>query len=144
MSYAIPILMRATTGRKTFKPNDFKLGPYSEAIAWVGGLWLITSSLILFWPSSSPVTVDSMNWAVVVVSIAVAIAVVWWIAVARHKFRGPPRIDDGTAFSMVFAEVSSASLVPNKLLDMFTSPTSASVSPSSTDGLSATSEKATQ
>ena len=108
VSYAIPILMRVTTGRKMFRPNKFSLGRYADVIGWVAGMWLLVTSVILFFPSSSPVTADSMNYAVVVVAGALLIAGIWWFAVARHNFKGPPRTDDGQAFALAFMETSGS------------------------------------
>ena len=107
--------MRVTTGRKTFKANKFSLGRYSEVVGWVGGSWLLVSSVILFFPSGAPVDEESMNYAVVVVVGALVIAGIWWVAVARHNFVGPPRTDDGQAFSLAFMKTSSENLMSKGL-----------------------------
>ena len=55
MSYCIPVLLRASVGARTFVRGDFHLGPLSLPMAWIAGLWLLITSLFLFWPSYAPV-----------------------------------------------------------------------------------------
>jgi amino acid transporter len=91
ISYAIPILLRVTAARKTFPKSDYNLGRFSEPVAWVGGLWLASTSLIFFWPTANPVDQDTMNYTCVVVGGVAIIGGVYWMVSARHWFKGPLR-----------------------------------------------------
>lgn len=67
MSYAIPLFLRVTAARRTFVKGDFHLGPFSEVTTWVAALWQTVTAIFFFWPPVGPVTVDNMNWTVVVI-----------------------------------------------------------------------------
>jgi amino acid transporter len=99
VSYAIPILLRVTTGRKTFRQGAFSLGRYSMPIHAIGGGWLFLTSFIFFWPTKWPVIVsgvnggdsstDNMNYTCVIVLVTLFTSMVYWVASARHHFKGP-------------------------------------------------------
>ena len=61
ISYAVPILLRVTTGREAFVQGAFSLGKWSLAVHWTAGIWLVLSSLIFFWPMRWPVVVSGVN-----------------------------------------------------------------------------------
>ena len=67
ISYAIPIILRCTTGRAQWVPGKWSLGRLSLPCAVVAALWLVLSNVVFFWPFTYPVTADNMNWTVVVV-----------------------------------------------------------------------------
>jgi amino acid transporter len=52
VSYAIPILLRATCARKSFKQSTFSLGIFSLPIAWISGIWLVVTSTFFIWPNA--------------------------------------------------------------------------------------------
>lgn len=52
VSYAIPILLRVTCARKTFKQSVFNLGRFSEPFHWISGIWLIVTSTFFIWPNA--------------------------------------------------------------------------------------------
>ena len=109
ISYAIPLLLRVTSGRADFKQNpEFSLGAWSLPIHAVAGVWLVFTSLIFFWPSSWPVCVtgttcrdangdaytatseqDNMNYTVVVVGAAFVLSALWWVCAASKTYKGP-------------------------------------------------------
>jgi len=63
LAYVISLILRFTSGRSTTK-GAFTLGRYSEPIAWVSIAWLAATLTIYVWPSKSPVTATTMNWAI--------------------------------------------------------------------------------
>lgn len=63
LAYVISLILRFTSGRSTTK-GAFSLGRYSEPIAWVSIAWLAATLTIYVWPSKSPVTATTMNWAI--------------------------------------------------------------------------------
>ena len=61
ISYAIPILLRATTGRATFVQGAFNLGKWSMPVHVAGGAWLFLTSFIFLWPTKWPVAVSGVK-----------------------------------------------------------------------------------
>jgi hypothetical protein len=53
ISYAIPLVLRVTTGRSEFKQAVFNLGRWSIPIHTVSAAWLIITSTFFFWPMGS-------------------------------------------------------------------------------------------
>lgn len=92
VSYAIPILMRCTVGRADWKPGVWNLGRLSYPFALVSGVWQILSSILFFLPYAFPVSVDNVNWTVVVVGGMLLISGLNWFLSARHTFTGPTRV----------------------------------------------------
>ena len=75
ISYAIPLLLRVTVARNTFRKGDFHLGWASVPMTWIAALWLSITSLFFFWPPSSPTSVMNMNWTIVVVGELLRLAI---------------------------------------------------------------------
>ncbi|CAF0821571.1 unnamed protein product [Didymodactylos carnosus] len=96
VSYLIPIVLRITYGRRTFKLGQFNLGRYGGIVTGtLSSIWLFVTSIFMFFPTNYPVTVDNMNWAIVVVAGVTLIAAVYWLLSARYWFIGPKRtVDD--------------------------------------------------
>jgi len=92
ISYAMPLIMRVTYSRNTFKQGAFHLGRFSYPIHCMSAVWLLFTSILLFWPQQFPVTAQNMNYACVVVGGFSFIATVYWFAYARHVFKGPKRV----------------------------------------------------
>jgi hypothetical protein len=66
--------------------------------------WVIFISIVLFCPTSKPVTVGNMNYAIVVAGFVAAFSIIWWFAGARRKYKGPrtqdisiPDVDEGVS-----------------------------------------------
>ena len=99
ISYAIPIILRATTGRASFVQSTFNLGRWSLPIHIVAGTWLFLTSFIFLWPLKWPVVVsgvngataldDNMNYTCVIVGVTFIASLVYWVVSARHTFKGP-------------------------------------------------------
>jgi len=104
ISYAIPIFLRVTDARNTFKQSAFNLGRFSHVIGWISAIWLFFTSCIFFWPTYAPVNADDMNYTIVIVGGTVIIAVFFWFVAARKYFRGPERGDETEESSQVALE----------------------------------------
>jgi amino acid transporter len=99
ISYAIPIILRATTGRASFVQGAFNLGRWSMLVHVLAGAWLFLTSFIFLWPTKWPVVVsgvkggtsetDNMNYTCVIVGVTFVISLVYWWGFARHTFKGP-------------------------------------------------------
>lgn len=107
LSYIAVIFARLiyTTGNNPqveFVPGPFKI-PYGlgRIVNVIAILWVLTISVVLFFPPARPVTATNMNYAIVVAGIVALVSIAWyWIPTygARGKYTGPrtqpDRIDD--------------------------------------------------
>eukprot|EP00123_Amoebidium_parasiticum_P014996 comp22735_c0_seq1/m.35412 comp22735_c0_seq1/g.35412 ORF comp22735_c0_seq1/g.35412 comp22735_c0_seq1/m.35412 type:complete len:539 (-) comp22735_c0_seq1:83-1699(-) len=90
ISYALPIWCRLTISANRFTPTKiFSLGAFSKPIGLVAATWLTFSACLLVLPGEAPVTVENMNYTIVVTVGAVLIAGANWFISARHHFQGP-------------------------------------------------------
>lgn len=75
-------------------PTPYSLGYWSKPFGLISCLWLMVTSCILFLLTLSPVTVDDMNWSIVIVGGFVVIASSYWMVHARISYVGPVRLID--------------------------------------------------
>ena len=73
----------------TLPPRRWTLGRCGLAInlgalAFLSPLWFFS-----FWPVSMPVTVENMNWSVVMYVGIIAVALTFYVVKARHVYVGP-------------------------------------------------------
>jgi amino acid transporter len=92
VSYAIPIICKVIWRPTNFPVTPFDLGNWSFPVGVISSLWLIGTSCIFFLPTVFPVSVDAMNWLIVVVSGCIALGTVNWIFNSRFNFTGPKRV----------------------------------------------------
>jgi len=128
ISYAIPLVLRATTGREVFKQNVFHLGKYSILIHAISGTWLTLTSFIFFFPFSWPVSVsgvngvsaedDNFNYTCVIVGSVFVFSLAYWVFGARHTYKGPlGRVEKSADSSTEVTTEGSAALVVRKVED---------------------------
>ena len=102
MSYALPIYLRVTSSKDSFKRDAWNLGSYSILVGSVSVAWLVFASMILFMPHHydpvDGITLKNFNYSSVVFLIALVIASVYWNLPrpygAKHFFKGPRRDED--------------------------------------------------
>ena len=102
MSYALPIYLRVTSSRNTFRRDVWNLGSYSILIGSVSVAWLIFASAILFLPHqydpANGITLKNFNYSSIVFMFTMLIASVYWNLPkpygAKHFFKGPRREDE--------------------------------------------------
>lgn len=99
ISYAIPILLRLTVSKNTFRKSSFDLGVMSLPIGWISVIWLVLTSIFFVLPSkfdeNMHQTIENFNWTSVVLGIIFIIALLYWFLAAKKFFQGPKRIHDG-------------------------------------------------
>ena len=88
VSYMIPIILRVTVAKDTFKPAEFNLGEYSVPMGWFSILWGLFMLFILFLPPTYPITVNSFNYSPVVLGLVVIYALSLWFCSAKDWFKG--------------------------------------------------------
>ncbi|WP_055553715.1 amino acid permease [Streptomyces sp. NBRC 110028] len=86
-AYAIPVFLRLRAGDR-FTKGPWHLGRWSKPIGWVAVVWVALVTVLFCLPQSSPVTVDSMNYASIALAAVLVLATVWWF-VARRSYNTP-------------------------------------------------------
>ncbi|KND02747.1 uncharacterized protein SPPG_01830 [Spizellomyces punctatus DAOM BR117] len=89
ISYAIPILMRITYGRKTFQPGPFSLGSFSVPIGTVACCFVLVQIPVQLFPLGPVTNPLDMNYAVVVLGTILIGSLGWFFLGARRWFQGP-------------------------------------------------------
>ena len=106
ISYLIPIFLRCTAARKTFPVGEFNLGRFGLPIGIISSIWLMITSIFMFFPTTYPVTADNMNYTVVIVAGIFVLAASYWLISARRWFVGPKRTDLSTEKSLPVDETN--------------------------------------
>ncbi|WP_031167580.1 amino acid permease [Streptomyces durhamensis] len=86
-AYAIPVLLRLRAGDR-FRPGPWHLGRWSRPVGWIAVIWVACVTVLFCLPQTSPVTVDTMNYASVALAVVLVLASVWWY-VARRSYGTP-------------------------------------------------------
>jgi amino acid transporter len=88
IAYVIPIFLRQVS--TDFRPGSWRLGvrigPY---IRWIAVVWVVFISVLFMLPTSTPITLQGFNYTPVVVLGVFLLVSIWWLASARHWFKGP-------------------------------------------------------
>jgi amino acid transporter len=87
IAYALPIFLRQFSS--DFKTGPWHLGSWSRPIGWIAVIWVAFISVLFMLPTSTPVTAQSFNYTPVVVLGVFVLVTIWWLASARHWFKGP-------------------------------------------------------
>jgi len=89
IAYALPILFRVTTARRSFVPGPFHLGRFGVAVGSVGVLWVALVTVLFCLPVAYPVTKETLNYTPVAVGGVLVLSLAVWVLHARFWFRGP-------------------------------------------------------
>ncbi|KAI8824007.1 APC amino acid permease [Fimicolochytrium jonesii] len=89
VSYAIPVFLRLTLGRHTFRKGPVHLGKWSKVVGWTAVCWTALITVLFVLPTGYPVTAQNMNYAVVMLGFVLVLSMGWWIVDARKWFKGP-------------------------------------------------------
>ena len=100
----IPIILRVTVAKDSFKAAEFNLGDFSIPMGWFSIFWGIFMMFILCLPPTYPITVNSFNYSPLVLVVVVAYALILWYCSAKDWFKGA---------KMVTATEERSELVPN-------------------------------
>ncbi|KAK8197650.1 amino acid permease-domain-containing protein [Phyllosticta capitalensis] len=90
-AFTTPIFIRVFFTRGNFRPGPWNLGRWSIPIGAVASAFVLLMIPILCFPAvrGKDLTVDQMNWTVVVFGGTMLIALTWWVISARKWFKGP-------------------------------------------------------
>ncbi|KAF3490950.1 amino acid permease 2 [Arthroderma uncinatum] len=72
-----------------FIEGPFTLGKWGAAINWISITWVLFISVVLFFPPVQPVTLQNMNYAIVVAAFIALFALSWWWLSAKGRYTGP-------------------------------------------------------
>ncbi|KAJ6086807.1 hypothetical protein N7467_005721 [Penicillium canescens] len=93
-SYAIPVACSLLGKRSALKGRHyFNLGNgFGPVLNWISVVWIVFVFVWLCFPLYLPVTMDTMNWAVLVIAVVIAISGINWLAHAKNCFQVPRAI----------------------------------------------------
>jgi len=90
LSYiAVLIAHQVYADKVKFIEGPFSLGKWSKPLNMLAISWVLFISVVLFFPTSKPVTATNMNYAIVVAGFVGLFSLTWWWAGARKKYTGP-------------------------------------------------------
>ncbi|QPG75865.1 hypothetical protein FOA43_003250 [Brettanomyces nanus] len=91
ISFCIPILLRITYARHTFKPGPWNLGRWTYLSGYIGCLFVLLMIPISVFPDykGADNTMDMMNWTCVVYYGSMLLAIAWYYAYAHKTYKGP-------------------------------------------------------
>jgi amino acid transporter len=87
IAYVLPIFLRQFS--TDFRAGPWHLGAWSRPIGWIGVIWVVFISILFLLPTATPITVTDFNYTLVIVPGLFVIITIWWLASARHWFKGP-------------------------------------------------------
>ncbi|KAF9449207.1 hypothetical protein P691DRAFT_759225 [Macrolepiota fuliginosa MF-IS2] len=109
ISYGIPIALRVIY-RDRFVRGPFHLGRFSYPIAVGAVLWIAFISIVFILPQVNPVDSQTLNYAIVAVTIVVVYSAGFWLLSARKWFVGPVKqIEEEVNFETSKYEGSNSS-----------------------------------
>ncbi|KAG2221051.1 hypothetical protein INT45_009709, partial [Circinella minor] len=89
-AYGLPFICRLIWKRNDPLPRGpFSLGKYSITVNCVAVAWVLFFGVVLCIPSTHPVTVQSMNWASIMIVGTFTFSLVFWFATGRKNYKGP-------------------------------------------------------
>jgi amino acid transporter len=92
VSYVIPVFLRRVN--PGFQPGPWHLGRASAPIGWIAVVWVVLILFPLMGPQFNPFaggvfTVNSFNFAPVVMLLVIGFAGIYWMVSAKNWFTGP-------------------------------------------------------
>ncbi|KAF1359556.1 amino acid transporter [Lizonia empirigonia] len=91
VAFTTPIFIRVFLVGNRFRPGPWNLGRFSIPVGTVASAFVLLMVPILCFPSvtGADLTVDVMNWTVVVYGGPMFLVCIWWVVSARKWFKGP-------------------------------------------------------
>jgi amino acid transporter len=94
IAYVIPIFLRQFSTE--FRAGPWHLGAWSRPIGWIAVVWVVFISVLFMLPTINPASLAAgvspfatFNYTPVVVLGVFLLVTIWWLASARHWFKGP-------------------------------------------------------
>ncbi|WP_309237829.1 amino acid permease [Streptomyces albidus (ex Kaewkla and Franco 2022)] len=93
-AYAIPIFLRLRN-KERFQQGKWNLGRWGVPIGWIAVIWVVFVTMLFCLPQSSPVTIDSFNYAPLALIAVLALATFWWAVAGRRAYTTPTHSGSG-------------------------------------------------
>ena len=107
-SYIIPIFLRITIAKDTFKQGEWNLGDWSITFGWISVVWGLFMIFVLCLPNVYPIAYSNLNYSPVALGMILLYAVVTWYVDARYWFKGadtPSLLRDNSTNLMTHSDV---------------------------------------
>jgi amino acid permease (GABA permease) len=89
IAYILPVILRLRLGDR-FVRGPWHLGRWSTVVGVVATIWVAFITVLFMLPQAFPINMaTNFNYASVAVAVVLLIAGGWWLASARHWFKGP-------------------------------------------------------
>ncbi|RDW89515.1 hypothetical protein BP6252_01547 [Coleophoma cylindrospora] len=89
-SYCIPFLLKVIYHQNfCFRKGPFQLGHFSRFVSLVAVLWILFSCIVLCLPTSTPVTIQTLNYSPIAFGVIAVSAIGFWLLRAMRVFVGP-------------------------------------------------------
>ncbi|ORE20771.1 hypothetical protein BCV71DRAFT_175121 [Rhizopus microsporus] len=85
ISYGLPLLCRLIWTRNKMPKGPFSLGKFGLPLNAISVAWVCFFGIVLCFPSVSPVTTKTMNWASLMIGAVMTFSVIFWFISGRHK-----------------------------------------------------------
>ncbi|KAB8228245.1 GABA permease [Aspergillus alliaceus] len=83
------LLYRRLSCPETLPPQRWSLGKYGVGVNAAALVYVIFAFFFSFWPSSTPVSLTTFNWSVVIFSSVLIISVIMYIIKGHKEYAGP-------------------------------------------------------
>lgn len=89
------VLHRRLTAPHLLPETRWSLGPWGIPINAVSIAYAWTVFFWLFWPTAIPVTASNLNYAPIVFSAALILAIIYYYMKAKNFYKGPVTYTEG-------------------------------------------------
>ena len=91
ISYLIPIvlIMIKKIKGEPVRYGPWKMGKAGVAVNAFSSVFLVISTFFSFFPPVTPVTLETMNWSIVVFGGFVILGLIWYAIIGRRQYTGP-------------------------------------------------------
>lgn len=93
-AYAVPVFLALRAGNR-YQPGPWTLGRWRRPIGWIAVTYAAFITLVFCLPQTSPITVQSMNYAGITLLVVLGLAWLMWITRGRHNYRLPAARNTG-------------------------------------------------
>ncbi|KAH9021102.1 amino acid/polyamine transporter I [Lactarius deliciosus] len=101
VAYSIPISARWIWRKENgWTPGAFSLGAWSGLCAFISVTWMMSMSIVFFFPTTEHTNAQEMNYTVVVLGGVLTLSLIWFyfpVYGGVHWFKGPVRTVEGHA-----------------------------------------------
>ncbi|WP_079195766.1 amino acid permease [Streptomyces acidiscabies] len=85
-AYGIPVYLALRKG-KDYVPGPWTLGRWRRPVGWTAVVYVVVVTVVFWLPQTTPVTVESFNYAGVTLAVALLLAWLTWITRGRRDYR---------------------------------------------------------